>query len=195
MCDGSDRAAWLEARRPVLGASDAKRLIPGADVAKIVAAKLDDSFGGNSFTDRGHEFEPDILAFLGVPESKALIHAPGNAGFAATPDGLDAGRLVGAECKVRHGMIRPAPNAGEWRQLAWQFLCLPELELIRFGTLTLVRDACGGWEPRARDAFTVVDVARDDPRIVEAREGFHPLAERVLAALLLALDVEKEARF
>lgn len=192
LSDGLDQAAWLEARRPVIGASDAARFTNPASVEKYLAAKLDQSFTGNSYTARGHEFEQDILAYLGVTPNTALIHAPGNRGFAATPDGLDPD--FGAECKVRHGRIDPMPSAAEWRQLAWQFMCVPEIQAIRFGTITLV-SADGEWLPRLKDAFSGTEISRNDPKIVKATALIVPIATEVLSALEWAQKAEKEIDF
>lgn len=193
LADGKDREVWLDARLPVIGASDAAHFVKSDRVESYVVAKLTaGDFAGNAYTRRGHEFEPDILSFLGVEPSAALIHAPGNRGFAATPDGISG--AVGAECKVRHGVIDTEPAAAEWRQLAWQFFCVPELEVIQFGTLILVQDD-GDWVPRDRDAFHRLEVPADHPRIVRAIAQILPIAEKVLTALTWAREAQKGIEF
>lgn len=152
-------------------------------VDRYVAAKITPrTWGGSEYTDSGNRWEPVILAYLDVPGNKALIHAPGNRRFFATPDGITPDGSLMAEVKTRHEVIKPMPDAGEWRQLAWQFICVPEAEMIRFGTATVLRDVHGGWELR-ENGLDRLDVARDHPRIVGAMEQVGPIADRVLAAL------------
>lgn len=155
-----------------------------ASIDKYVAAKIRPrTFFGNETTESGHRWEPMILAYLGIPGNKAFVHAPGNERFACTPDGIqDEGVFTLAECKARHGLIKPNPDAGEWRQLAWQLMCFPEAEIVRFGTVTLLRDEHGQWEAR-EGGYSVLDVPRDHPKIIAATEQIMPIAEQVLAAL------------
>lgn len=191
--DGRDRGKWLLSRSPVIGASDVKKYAKRESVPLYLADKISDNhFQGNEYTDSGNKFESMILAYLGVQPNKALIHAPGNMGFAATPDGLDD---VLAEVKVRHGKIKPNPDVGEWRQLAWQLLCVPEVEVVKFGTLTVMRDAQGVWQPRATDPFSELVVDRDHPKIIAATALIVPIAEEVLAALGAARQAMKEVPF
>lgn len=194
--DGESRGAWLGARLSRIGASDVKQYAKLASVEKYVAAKIrPKSFFGNETTESGHRWEPMILAYLGIPENKAFVHAPKNDRFACTPDGIhDEGVFTLAEAKTRHGLIKPNPDAGEWRQLAWQLMCFPEAELVRFGTLTVLRDENGDWE--ARDGgYAVLDVQRDHPKILAATEQIVPIAVEVLAALDAAKQAMKEVPF
>lgn len=194
--DGESRGAWLGARLSRIGASDVKQYAKLASVEKYVAAKIrPKSFFGNETTESGHRWEPMILAYLGIPENKAFVHAPENNRFACTPDGIqDEGVFTLAEAKTRHGLIKPNPDAGEWRQLAWQLMCFPEAEFVRFGTLTVLRDENGDWE--ARDGgYAVLDVPRDHPKILAATEQIVPIAVEVLAALDAAKQAMKEVPF
>ncbi|SFN66867.1 hypothetical protein [Mycetocola miduiensis] len=186
--DGSDRDGWLEARRPVIGASDAAKLAKPGSVDKYLAQKLGDSgFSGNKYTDSGNRWEPMMLAWAGIPENKALIHSPGERGFAATPDG--AGGTVGAECKAKHGRVVDGPSLGEWRQLAWQFVCVPEFESIEFIWVELmdgeIRAGCHG-EPKS------ITVRPDHSRIRELTPFILPIATDLLARLTAALDFERQ---
>lgn len=191
--DGVDREGWLAARSTVITAHSAKGFARLESVEKYLLAKISaDRFTGNSYTENGHLYEPMILAYLDVQPNTALIHAPGNPGFAATPDGLDT---VLAEAKVRHGKIAPNPDAGEWKQCAWQFMCVPEAEELRFGTLTLIQDGEGAWVPRAKDALTSLVIPRDHPKITKAIDTIVPIAHEVLAALEVALRAQKEMTF
>lgn len=194
--DGEDREAWLASRSSFIGASDAKQFAKLASVDKYVAAKIRPrEFFGNETTESGHRWEPMILAYLGVPANKAFVHSVMNPRFACTPDGISGGDVpVLAECKARHEVIRPEPNAGEWRQLAWQLLCFPEAELVRFGTATLIRDDNGEFDVR-ENGYSALDVYRDHPKIVAATALIVPIAEQVLAALDGAQQALKEDMF
>ncbi|MHA3724351.1 hypothetical protein ACXR2T_10770 [Leucobacter sp. HY1910] len=165
-------------------------------VDKYVSAKIRPrTFYGNEVTASGHRWEPMILAYLGIPGNTAFVHAPDNPRYGCTPDGIqDEGRFILAECKARHGVIKPNPDAGEWRQLSWQLMCFPEAELVRFGTVTLLRDEHDQWEAR-EGGYSVLDVPRDHPKIIAATEQIMPIAAQVLAALDAAQHAMKEAPF
>lgn len=194
--DGESRESWLGSRLSRIGASDAKQYAKAASVDKYIAAKIRPrTFFGNETTESGHRWEPMILAYLGIPGNKAFVHAPDNERFACTPDGIqDEGVFTLAEAKARHGVIKPNPDAGEWRQLAWQLMCFPEAELVRFGTVTLLRNDDGEFEAR-EGGYSVLDVPRDHPKIIAATELIVPIAEQVLAALDAAKQAMKEVPF
>lgn len=194
--DGESRESWLGSRLSRIGASDAKQYAKLASVDKYIAAKIQPrTFFGNETTESGHRWEPMILAYLGIPGNKAFVHAPGNERFACTPDGIqDDGVFTLAECKARHGVIKPNPDAGEWRQLAWQLMCFPEAELVRFGTVTLLRNDEGEYEVR-EGGYTALDVYRDHPKIIAATALIVPIAEQVLAALDAAKEAMEEVPF
>lgn len=183
----------MAARLSVIGASDAAKLAKPGSVGKYLAAKLaDHAFTGNAFTDSGHRWEPLMLAWAGIPGNKALIHSPGEKGFASTPDGINLlsdGSAIGAECKAKHGKIVAGPTLGEWRQLAWQFLTVPEFEQIEFIWVELVngdiRAELAG-EPKS------LTVRRGDRMIVELTARIVPIATDLLARLRAARQFEKE---
>lgn len=190
--DGTDREGWLQARTPVVGASDAAKLAKQSSVESVLASKLSKrAWHGNAYTEQGHRWEPMMLAWAGIPENKALIHAPGNKGFAATPDG--ASETVGAECKAKHNKVVTGPTLGEWRQLAWQFVVVPEFESIEFIWQELVIDPNNGeWIPRASEPKNLT-IHRGDPKIVDLTKTILPLATELLARLTLALSYERHA--
>ena len=179
--DGRDRSSWERSRLAVIGASDVKAYARASSATKYLAAKLRaPSFTGNAHTARGHEWEPVLVDASGVPASSVLIHSPDETRFAATPDGVefDGSRL--AEVKLRHARIAAGPSRGEWRQLAWQLMCVPEADGVRFVEGELL-EAPTGWYLR-RDPI-VLDIARDDPRITEALATVLPIARDVLTLL------------
>lgn len=194
--DGTDHGAWLAAREPGLGASDVKAFAKLESVDKYVLSLLKPkSFFGNELTKSGHRWEPMILAYLGVPQNLALVHAPDEPLMFCTADGIDdRDPFTLAECKTRHGVIKPNPDAGEWRQLAFQFHCFPEAERILFGTVTVLRGKDGEWEARP-EGYSRLEVARDHPRIVAAAETMLPIARQVLAAYTSAREAMKEVPF
>jgi hypothetical protein len=188
--DGTDKPSWERARWPVIGASDAKSLSKIESVDKYLAAKLKSkSFFGNGFTESGHRWEPMMLAWSGIPQNLALIHSPDEPGFAATPDGikdLRDGAVLMAECKAKHGVVVEGPNLGEWRQLAWQFLCVPEAEAIVFIWAEIINGEMRTVEPKS------LTVHRGDPKILEVTELILPIASDLLARLRTALEFERQ---
>lgn len=196
VADGMDRGQWLKARDPFIGASDMKMFANPASVEKYVAAKIrPKTFFGNETTESGHRWEPMILAYLGVPENKAFVHSPTHERIACTPDGIsDTDPFTLAEAKTRHGVIKPDPDAGEWRQLAAQLFCFPEAERVLFGTLTLIKGEHGEWVER-ENGYTRLEVPRDHPKIIAATGLIIPIAEQVIAALDAAKQAMKEATF
>lgn len=193
---GEDRGEWLAARDPFIGASDMKMYAKPESVEKYVAAKIrPKAFFGNETTESGHRWEPMILAYLGMPENKAFVHSPSHSRIACTPDGIsDCDPFTLAEVKTRHGVIKPNPDAGEWRQLAAQLFCFPEAQRALFGTLTVLRDSDGNWEAR-KDGYTRLEIPRDHPKIIAATELIIPIAEQVIAALDVAKQAMKEMTF
>jgi hypothetical protein len=186
--DGTDREKWLTSRLPIIGASDASGLAKLESVERYLAAKLTtNSFHGNDYTKSGNRWEPMMLAWAGIPANRALIHSPAEVGFAATPDGAD--ESVGAECKAKHGRIVDGPSVGEWRQLAWQFLCVPEFELIEFIWVELVD---GEIRPNLRGEPKHLTVRRDHPQIVAATAQVLPIATDLLSRLRAALEFERQ---
>lgn len=188
--DGEDREGWHIARHPVVGASDAAKLARESSIESVLKSKLTSrTWTGNDYTASGHRWEPMMLAWAGIPENKALIHSPDQKGFAATPDGvtLDSSRI--AECKAKHNKVVDGPALGEWRQVAWQFLVVPEAELCEFIWVELIdgemRGALNG-EPKS------LTIRRGDPKIQDLTKAMLPLATDLLARLTRALEFERE---
>jgi hypothetical protein len=185
--DGTDRDRWLTAREDVIGASDAAKLAKPESVHLYLASKLERTgFTGNSYTDSGNRWEPMMLAWAGIPGNQALIHSPDEVGFAATPDGITADGTLMAECKAKHGKVVFGPTLGEFRQLAWQFLCVPEAERIEFIWAEIMHDELRGDEPKS------LAIHRGDPKIVDLTRQILPIATDLLARLRLARQFEKE---
>ncbi|MFB9283130.1 hypothetical protein [Pseudoclavibacter helvolus] len=190
--DGESREGWKAARLPVVGASDAAKFAKLASVDLYTRAKLKaSSFHGTEYTESGHRWEPMILAYAGIPGNKALIHSPDEVGFACTPDGITSDGSRIAEAKAKHNKQVDGPSPGEWRQLAWQTLCIPEAEHVDFVWLELVRDVAGGWVMRGRGP-QLMTIHRDDPRLADRRAALVPIATEVLARLRAARAFERE---
>jgi len=183
--DGTDWDRWLERHRDIVTASTAATLAKATSVDKYLLAKLrDGGFQGNRYTVQGHRWEPMMLAWAGVPANKALIHAPGEEGFAATPDGI--GKVL-AECKVKHNRVVTGPTLGEFRQVAFQFHCLPEFDTLHW--LWTEVDEHGdpfGEEPKQ------LTLHRGDQNIVEITAQILPIATDLLARLRASRQLEKE---
>lgn len=137
-----DRAAWLEARRSVITATEAKQLAmaPNATARKrVVEALVDEKlngskFSGNHFTHWGTLREPVIIEQLslryGLRTCGLLVHAEDNPRHAATPDAVGVnfdGLLDLAEIKTsKNDLRRGLPGfdrAGYWFQMQWQMRC------------------------------------------------------------------------
>lgn len=130
LADGIDREEWLAARASRLGASDAAKWAKPESLPLYLRSKLTTDFGGNAYTLSGHAWEPRCLAWAGIPQNTALIHANGEPGFVATPDGIREradGTVLLAECKARHNGKKWEPTPAERRQVAWaQYVIGPE---------------------------------------------------------------------
>lgn len=197
LADGSSREEWSRARYSVIGASDAKILSKPESVHLYLAGKLKrETFAGNVFSENGYRYEPMILGWAGYEHNTALVHAPDEPGFAATPDGWRAGRagaIALAEVKVKHVLPEKrtkGPTLGEWRQLAWQFRVIPEAEHI---------DWCWGDVDKRTDGEDLIDdeprfirVYPDDPKILELQAHIEPIATDLLSRLRAALAFERE---
>lgn len=185
--DGADREKWLLSRRPAVGASDVAKLAKESSIESVLASKLSlAAFTGNRFTDSGNRWEPMMLAWAGIAENKALIHSPGEIGFAATPDGIGPSL---AECKAKHMKVVTGPTLGEWRQLAWQFVCVPEYETTEFIWVEL--DEAGELRAALKGEPKHLTIRRDHPMIVKQTELVIPLATELLARLRVALSYER----
>ena len=194
LCDGSDRDEWKRARESVIGASDAARLSKPESIHLYLAGKLKrEVFTGNVFSDNGYRWEPLILGWAGYDHNVALYHSPDEVGFAATPDGIRADGKAGAEVKVKHvtrDKRTTGPTLAERRQLAWQFLVLPEFEHI---------DWCWGDIDKTGDGEDLIDdeprflrFYPDDEEIVRLQRHLEPIATDLLSRLRAALAFERE---
>lgn len=191
--DGTDRDRWLALHDTTITASTVAKFAKLQSVPLYLADMLKSRiFTGNSYTESGNRWEPMMLAWAGIPPNKALIHSPQEKGFAATPDGINLlpdGSAIGAECKAKHGKVVTGPSLGEWRQLAWQFLCVPEFEEIEFIWVELIdgeiRSGRDG-EPRS------LTIRPDHPKIVAATAQVLPIATELLPRLRAALEFERE---
>jgi hypothetical protein len=185
--DGSNREAWLASRRGRVGASTAAKFSKASSVDLYVADMLNDrSWGGNEFTRSGHRWEPMMLAWAGIPQNVALFHSPDDTDHVATPDGLTTGRIRLAECKAKHDRIVTGPTLAEWRQVAWQFLVLPEAEECEFIWAEVVNGRLRGDEPKS------ITIAHTDPKVIELQNLILPIAREVLERYRAALDFQKE---
>jgi hypothetical protein len=188
--DGTDRERWLAARVGI-GASDVAGYVNPLSIDKYVAAKLKSStFNGNAYTAAGHEWEPRLLAAVGIPQSTLLIHSPDEIGFAATPDGLKVtpeGIILG-EAKIKHNKIVSGPTPREFRQVAFQQFCVgPEVLYTEFvwGELVDGELRNGAIEPKRIRIYPVDVEHLLAPMIAIAT----PVLARVRAARQFALEL------
>jgi hypothetical protein len=193
--DGTDRERWLAARaNGVIGASDAAKLAKLSSVPLYLAQKLSDrAFTGNSYTASGNEWEPDMLAWAGIPGNTALIHSPSEPGFASTPDGAQVtlSGARGAECKAKHNKVVMGPTLGEWRQLGWQLETVPEFDEIEFIWAELVIDRdTGGWILRGNEPKSLT-IKRNNPKVQAELAKVRPIATELLRQLRAALEFER----
>lgn len=186
--DSLDRDAWLLAREPIVGASDAAKLAKATSIETYLAAKLKRStFTGNQYTESGNRWEPLMLAWAGVPQNTLLIHAESIPGLAATPDGLlvtPAG-IVLAEVKAKHDRIVYGPTPGELRQVAFQQYCVgPEVLYTDFIWAEIVNGEMRTDEPKSLRIYPA-DVA-------QVLADMLPIAIELSARLIDAIEFEKE---
>lgn len=129
VADSRDRPAWLDARAPGIGGSDAANFAKLSSVESYTRAKLrGDAFTGNAYTDRGNRWEPAALAAYGFRQNFYMYRHPDNPLHLATPDGIretESGLLL-AETKTL--LLRDDVDPNEWeihvpprhlRQIAW----------------------------------------------------------------------------
>lgn len=194
LADGLDRDLWKIARHAVIGASDAARLAKLESVPLYLRAKLArEIFTGNVFTENGYRYEPMILGWAGYEHNVALYHSPDEVGFAATPDGIRADALAGAEVKVKHVTLdkrTKGPTLPEWRQIAWQFRVIPEFEHIDWCWGDVDKD--GDHEDLIDDEPRFIRVYPDEPRILDLQKKTEPIARELYTRLTVALAFEKE---
>lgn len=186
--DSLDREAWLVAREPIVGASDAAKLAKASSIETYLAAKLKrSSFSGNHYTESGNLWEPLMLAWAGIPQNTLLIHAEAHPGLAATPDGLKVTPegIVLAEVKAKHDRIVYGPTPGEFRQVAFQQYCVgPEVLYTDFIWAEIVNGEMRTDEPKSLRIYPA-DVA-------QVLADLLPIAIELSARLIDAIEFEKE---
>lgn len=188
--DGTDHDRWLSFHDTTITASTVAKFAKLQSVPLYLADMLKSrTFTGNEYTDQGNRWEPMMLAWAGITPNKALIHSPGEKGFAATPDGAEETR--GAECKAKTMKVVDGPSLGEWRQLAWQFHCIPEFEVIEFIWVELDRD--GNIRSGRHGQPCSISIPRDHPKIRDLTAQVLPIATDLLARLRVALSYERHA--
>lgn len=186
--DSKDREAWLTAREPIIGASDAAKLVKPSSIESYLAAKLRPStFKGNAYTESGNEWEPIMLAWAGIPQNTLLIRSEPHPGLAATPDGLlvKPEGIVLAEVKAKHNKIVYGPTPGEYRQVAFQQYCVgPEVLYTDFIWAEIVNGEMRTDEPKSLRIYPA-DVA-------QVLADLLPIAIELSARLTDALEFERE---
>jgi hypothetical protein len=188
LADSLDREAWLLAREPIVGASDAAKLARPSSIDKYFTAKTKPSeFKGNPYTESGNLWEPLMLAWAGIPQNTLLIHAEANPGLAATPDGLlvTPKGIVLAEVKAKHDRIVNGPDARELRQVAFQQYCIgPDVLYTEFVWAEIVNGEMRTDEPKSLRIYPA-DVA-------QVLADLLPIAIELSARLIDVLNFEKE---
>ncbi|ANP74503.1 hypothetical protein [Cryobacterium arcticum] len=187
LADSTDRPAWLLAREPIVGASDAAKLAKPESIDKYTASKLKpQSFGGNAYTESGNLWEPLMLMWAGIPQNTLLIHAEATPGLAATPDGLlvRPDGIVLAEVKAKHDRIVNGPTPGELRQVAFQQHCIgPDVLYTEFIWAEIVNGEMRTNEPKSLRIYPA-DVA-------QVLADLLPIALELSARLTAALEFER----
>lgn len=184
LADHRDIDAWREARRLVIGASDAATLSKLASLPLYLTAKLkSDTFQGNAFTAHGHAMEPGLLAYAGYEQNHYLIRSVDEPGFAATPDGIreEGGRLRLAQAKTTNKPFKTIPLRYR-RQVWWEQMVLGAEQ-----TDFIWAEHDGDFELKDIDPhISVID--RDDNEI----HKMLAIATPLLAAMRAAADFESE---
>ncbi|WP_067198859.1 YqaJ viral recombinase family protein [Microbacterium sp. XT11] len=207
----ADRERWLEARRGVVTATEAKVFLAGTarEKNKIIEEKVSgvQSFHGNQYTEWGNLREPHIIAQLagsGYSECGVLYHAQENSRHAATPDAIlvtwdDDIHL--AEIKTSKHDLTPGPidedgylldvdqdsyfaRSGYLSQMAWQFYCCGATE-IEF-VWEQHNDDWSGWDEHDRKTWRMETGPKPFPiQRVRIRRSF---VEPLIAKLIKAAD-------
>lgn len=185
LADSTDRPAWLLAREPIVGASDAAELAKASSIDTYTVAKLKPStFSGNTYTESGNLWEPLMLAWAGIPQNTLLIHSEAHPGLAATPDGLRVtpDGIVLAEVKAKHDRIVYGPTPGELRQVAFQQYCVGNVLYTDFVWAEIVNGEMRTDEPKSLRIYPadVADILAD----------LLPIAIELSARLTAALAFE-----
>lgn len=138
LAHSDDRPAWLQARRPVVTATESKVFLTGTPGAKrkIIADKVSGASQGgvNKYAQWGNKREPAIVEWLGkrfgFTPSGYLYHAEENERHAATPDAESVdfdGNIELGEVKTSRHDMEPGSEefekAGYMLQMQWQMYC------------------------------------------------------------------------
>lgn len=181
LADSSDRENWLRVRADgVLGASDAANFAKAESVDLYAVAKLKSGqFRGNRYTESGNLWEPRMLAHFGIPQNTLLIHAEGEPGYAATPDGIEVvpstGEVILAECKAIHDRIIKGPSRAFLRQMWWAQYCVGATR-----TKFIWQELVDGVPRRLEPHIVIVD--RDDAEIRKLLRIAGPVLHKVRLA-------------
>lgn len=185
LADSVLRDEWRAARAHVIGASDAASLSKLESLPLYLASKLkSDIWQGNAFTAHGNDMEPGLLAYAGFEQNTYLVHAEGEPGFAATPDGIREsadGSLVLAEVKTTNKPWRTIPL--RYRRQCWWAQYVLGAEQTKF--IWMEHD--GDFELTSIDPH-VVNIDRDQEQI----DRMVAIATPLLAAMRAALQFEAE---
>lgn len=188
LADSEDRTAWLAARRTRICASDAGRLAKPASRPLYLRAKLrDGEWSGNAYTAHGNTVEHGLLAWAGIPRNTLLIHAEGEDGFAATPDGIEvlpSGELLLAEVKTTNKPFNTIPRH-YLRQVWWAQYCLGATRT------KFIWDEHRGFDAVALDPHIEV-IDRDDDEINRMLAIARPLLQDLTEALAFARELGLE---
>lgn len=183
--DGSDRAAWFQARSLGITATDVAKLSTPRSIYTAALNKLIGSgFHGNAYTEYGKTREPIIADWMlqqfGIPASSALFHAAEDTRHLATPDGLlwSNNAITLAEIKTTNKSWRTIPR-NYLRQIWWQQYVLgAERTLLIWEEH---QDFIPQGEPQARwverddtEIKRLLDLAAKLMAEIEARGGFGP---------------------
>lgn len=121
----TDREAWLEARRHVVTATDAYKLLRGRYDTVRREKDSPSNWEGNRYTEHGRAREAVIMqeveAEHGIRPNSRLVYGADER-HAATPDGIsDDGTLIAEVKTTKHGWdsIRSAPPE-YYSQVQWQ---------------------------------------------------------------------------
>jgi hypothetical protein len=179
LADSNDRPAWLAARAHCIGASNAAMLAKPESIDKYLLALLKDGWQGNAYAADGHHMEKAMLAWADVPHNTLLIHAEGERGFAATPDGIEVlpdGTIQLAECKrTVEDWSRTIPRR-HYRQVWWAQYVLGA-ERTKF----IWSEHDGGFDAVTLDPHIKI-IDRDDTEIARMLAIATPLLARLRAA-------------
>lgn len=184
LADSVLRDEWRAARAHVIGGSDAAGLSKLESLPLYLASKLSsDIWQGNAFTAHGNQMEPGLLGYAGFEQNTFLVHAEGEPGFAATPDGireLADGTLELAEVKTTNKPFKTIPL--RYRRQVWWAQYVLGAERTKF--IWLEHD---DFELSSIDPH-VVTIDRDEDQI----QHMLNIATPLLAAMRAALQFEQE---